>query len=229
MAGIYGDVIEEIDWSVGRILEALKEAGVDENTLVVFTSDNGPWHTFRTHGGTAGLLRGAKGGTFEGGMREPTVFWWPAGIKPGVVRDMATTMDLLPTFCALSATELPDDRVYDGYDLSPLLRGTGKSGRETVFYYRGQQVYAARKGDYKAHFITQLEYGNPTAHPVTRPEVPIENSPTVLETPLLYNVNIDPGERFNIADDHPEIIAEIRALVEAHKASIVPVENQLEK
>lgn len=229
LAGIYGDVIEEIDWSVGQILEALKEAGVAENTLVVFTSDNGPWHTFRTHGGTAGLLRGAKGGTFEGGMREPTVFWWPAGIKPGVVRDMATTMDLLPTFCALSGTELPDDRVYDGYDLSPLLRGTGKSGRETVFYYRGQQVYAVRKGDYKAHFITQLEYGNPTAHPVTRPEVTVENTPTVLDTPLLYNVNVDPGERFNIADAHPEIIAEIRAVMEAHKAGVVPVENQLEK
>lgn len=229
LAGIYGDVIEEIDWSVGRILQGLKEAGVAENTLVVFTSDNGPWHVFRTHGGTAGLLRGAKGGTFEGGMREPTVFWWPAGIQPGVVRDMATTMDLLPTFCALSGTELPDDRVYDGYDLSPLLRGTGKSGRETVFYYRGQQIYAVRKGDYKAHFITQLEYGNPTAHPVTQPPIPLENSPTVLETPLLYNVAVDPGERLNIADDHPEIIAEIRAVMEAHKAGVVPVENQLEK
>lgn len=228
-AGIYGDVIEEIDWSVGQIVEALKAEGVAENTLVVFTSDNGPWHTFRTHGGTAGLLRGAKGGTFEGGMREPTVFWWPAGIQPGVVRDMATTMDLLPTFCALTGTELPKDRVYDGYDISPLLRGTGKSERETVFYYRGQQVYAVRKGDYKAHFITQLEYGNPTAHPVTQPPVLLENSATILETPLLYNVNIDPGERFNIAADHPEIIAEIRAVMEKHKAGIVPVENQLEK
>ncbi|WP_439484298.1 sulfatase family protein [Cyclobacterium plantarum] len=229
LAGIYGDVIEEIDWSVGQILEALKAEGVAENTLVVFTSDNGPWHVFRTHGGTAGPLRGAKGGTFEGGMREPTVFWWPEGIQPGVVRDMATTMDLLPTFCAITGTDLPDDKIYDGYDISPLLRGTGKSERETVFYYRGQQVYAVRKGDYKAHFITQLEYGNPTAHPVTQPPVPLENTATVLETPLLYNVNVDPGERFDIAADHPEIIAEIRAVMEAHKAGIEPVENQLEK
>ncbi|NHE56544.1 sulfatase [Cyclobacterium sp. GBPx2] len=229
LAGIYGDVIEEIDWSVGQILEALKAEGVAENTLVVFTSDNGPWHVFRTHGGTAGPLRGAKGGTFEGGMREPTVFWWPEGIQPGVVRDMATTMDLLPTFCAITGTDLPDDRIYDGYDISPLLRGTGKSERETVFYYRGQQVYAVRKGDYKAHFITQLEYGNPTAHPVTQPPVPLENTATVLETPLLYNVNVDPGERFDIAADHPEIIAEIRAVMETHKAGIEPVENQLEK
>ena len=96
LAGFYGDVIEEIDWSVGRILKTLKEEGVAENTLVVFTSDNGPWHIFKTHGGSAGLLRGAKGGTFEGGMREPTVFWWPGHIKTGVVTDMGTTMDLLP-------------------------------------------------------------------------------------------------------------------------------------
>ncbi|HKJ77998.1 MAG TPA: sulfatase, partial [Prolixibacteraceae bacterium] len=92
MAGIYGDVIEEIDWSVGQILQTLKNEGLAENTLVVFTSDNGPWHIFKTHGGSAGMLQGAKGGTFEGGMREPTVMWWPENIKPGVVMDMATTM-----------------------------------------------------------------------------------------------------------------------------------------
>ncbi len=229
LAGIYGDVIEEIDWSVGQILNALKEEGIAENTLVVFTSDNGPWHTFKTHGGSAGLLRGAKGGTFEGGMREPTIFWWPAQIKPGVVMDMATTMDLLPTFCAISGTDLPGDRVYDGFDISALIKGTGKSERETVFYYRGQKVYAIRKGDYKAHFITQLEYNSPTAHPVTNPPVTLENSATVLDTPLLYNVNADPGERFNIAADHPEIIAEIRKVLVEHSAGIVPVENQLEK
>jgi arylsulfatase A len=229
VGGIYGDVIEEIDWSVGRILETLKEEGLAENTLVVFTSDNGPWHTFKTHGGTAGLLRGAKGGTFEGGMREPTIFWWPGKIKPAVVMDMGTTMDLLPTFCTLSGTELAADRVYDGYDISPLLMGTGKSERETVFYYRGEQIYAIRKGDFKAHFIIQLEYGNPTAHPITNPSIELKNSATILDQPLLYNVNVDPGERFNIADDHPEIIAEIRKVLEKHRAGVVPVENQLEK
>jgi arylsulfatase A len=159
-AGFYGDVIEEIDWSVGQILKTLKEQGVAENTLVVFTSDNGPWHTFRTHGGSAGLLRGAKGGTFEGGMRVPGLFWWPGTLKPGVVMDMATTMDLMPTVCKLANVPLPGDRVYDGYDISPLLLGTGKSPRDAVFYYRGQKVYAVRKGDFKAHFIIQLEYGS---------------------------------------------------------------------
>lgn len=229
LAGIYGDVIEEIDWSVGQILDALKEAGLSENTLVVFTSDNGPWHIFKTHGGSAGLLRGAKGGTFEGGMRVPTIFWWPGKIKPTVVADMGTTMDLMPTFCALSGTKLPEDRIYDGFDITPLLMGNGKSDRETVFYYWDEQVYAVRKGAYKAHFITRLEYGNPTAHPVTDPPIPLENKANILEEPLLYNLNVDPGERFNIAADHPEIIEEIRKILVGHKAGIVPVENQLDK
>jgi len=229
LAGIYGDVVEEIDWSVGQILKTLKEEGIEENTLVVFTSDNGPWHTFKTHGGTAGLLRGAKGGTFEGGMRVPTVFWWPGRIEQGVVMDIATTMDLLPTFCNLSGAKLPDDRVYDGYDISPLIFGTGKSRRDVVFYYRGQKVYAVRKGNYKAHFITQNEYNSQTAHPVTDPPMEITNSPTFHETPLLYNLNVDPSEKFNIADEHPEIIAEIRKVLEEHLAGIVQVENQLEK
>ena len=229
VAGIYGDVIEEIDWSVGEILKTLEEQGIADNTLVVFTSDNGPWHTFKTHGGSAGMLQGAKGGTFEGGMREPTIFWWPGRLKTGPVMEMATTMDLLPTFCSLSSTKLPDDRVYDGYDISPLLFGTGESGRDEVFYYRGQQVYAIRKGDYKAHFITQLEYESRTAHLYTDPEIEIENTATILETPLLYNLSTDPSEKYNIAGEHPDVVAEIREVLERHKKTLVPVENQLEK
>jgi arylsulfatase A-like enzyme len=107
--------------------------------------------------------------------------------------------------------------------------GTGKSERDVVFYYRGQKVYAIRKGDYKAHFIIQNEYGTQTAHPVTEPMLEITNSPTVLEEPLLYNVNIDPSEKFNIAEEHPEVIAEIKKVLEEHMAGIEPVENQLEK
>ena len=228
-AGFYGDVIEEIDWSVGQILKTLKEQGVAENTLVVFTSDNGPWHTFRTHGGTAGLLRGAKGGTFEGGMRVPGLFWWPGSLKPGVVMDMATTMDLMPTVCKLANVSLPGDRVYDGYDISPLLLGTGKSPRDAVFYYRGQQVYAVRKGDFKAHFIVQLEYGSKTAHPITEPGFEATNAPAIQDPPLLYNVSVDPSEKYNVAGDHPEVIADIRKLLEEHLSGVVPVENQLEK
>ncbi|SHF21465.1 Arylsulfatase A [Mariniphaga anaerophila] len=229
LAGIYGDVIEEIDWSVGQILAALKEEGLDENTLVVFTSDNGPWHTYKTHGGTAGLLRGAKGGTFEGGMREPTIFSWPGKLQSGVVMEMGTTMDLLPTFCKLSGTKLPTDRIYDGYDISPLLFGTGEGERDVVFYYRGQKVYAIRKGNYKAHFITQNEYGSQTAHPITNPPTAPTKTPTIHEIPLLYNVNIDPSEKYNIAENHPEIIADIQKTLKDHLSGVEQVENQLEK
>ncbi len=229
LAGFYGDVIEEIDWSVGRILETLEEEGISENTLVIFTSDNGHWHIFDTHGGLGGVLRGAKGGTFEGGMRVPTLIRWPGQIEPGVIMELGTTLDLMPTFCKLADVELPDDRIYDGYDLSPLLFGSGNSVRDIVWYYWGTEVYAVRKGEYKAHFITQLEYGTKTAHFVTKPESDVEIGRTVHDTPLLFNLNIDPSERHNIASDNPEIIEEIRRLKEDHLASVKPVENQLEK
>lgn len=214
-AGIYGDVVEEIDWSVGRILETLKEEKIAEKTFVIFTSDNGPWLTYGTHGGSAGLLRGGKGGTFEGGMREPAILWWPGTIKPGVVTEMATTMDLLPTFCSLAKIPLPNDRTYDGYDISPVIFGTGPNPRDVIIYYRDTEVYAIRKGAYKAHFITQPEYG--------------DNTKTFHNPPLLYNLDIDPSEKFDIAKKHPEIITEIKKILEEHLSTIVPVENQLEK
>ncbi len=214
-AGIYGDVVEEIDWSVGKILETLENAGIDDNTFVVFTSDNGPWLTFKTHGGSAGLLRGGKGGTFEGGMREPTVFWWPGKIKPGVIMEMATTMDLLPTICNLANIKLPDDRIYDGFDISPVIFGNGPNPRDVVIYYRDTEVFAVRKGPYKAHFITQPEYGS--------------SERIIHDPPLLYNLDVDPSEKFDIAQDNPVIIAEIRKVLEEHLSTIIPVENQLEK
>lgn len=215
LRGIYGDVIEELDWSVGQILTALKQNGLDENTLVVFTSDNGPWLIFDEHGGSAGLLSGGKGGTYEGGMREPTVFWWPGKLKPGVVAELGATLDLLPTFCKLANVTLPDDRVYDGYDISPVITGTGKSPRDVVFYYRDTDVFAVRKGEYKAHFFTQSEYGNDER----KPEDP----------PLLYNLNVDPSEKYNIAEQHPEVVDEIKKVLEKHRKTLFPVENQLEK
>ncbi len=216
LRGRYGDVIEELDWSVGQILSALKETGLDKNTLVVFTSDNGPWlYYYEEEGGSAGLLREGKGSTFEGGMREPAIFWWPGTLKPGVVADMATTMDLLPTFCKLARTTLPDDRVYDGYDIYPLLTGTGKSERDVVFYYRGSEIFAIRKGAYKAHFITQ---------PAFNSDVKTPHDP-----PLLFNLNVDPSEKYNIANKHPEIIEEIKKVLKEHQATVVPVESQVDK
>lgn len=215
LGGLYGDVIEELDWSVGQIVEALKKTGKAENTLVVFTSDNGPWLTFRTHGGSAGPLRGGKGGTFEGGLRVPAIFWWPSKISAGVVTDLGTTLDLFPTLSRLSGAKVPSDRVYDGYDLADVLLKKSGSPRNEVFFYRDTDVFAVRKGAYKAHFITQEEYGKPDR--------------TVHETPLLYNLNLDPGEKYDVAAEHPDIIKELRALLEAHQKTVVSVENQLEK
>ena len=183
-AGLYGDTVREIDWSVGQILGTLRELDLCGKTLVIFTSDNGPWAIFDTHGGTAGLLRGAKGDTFEGGMREPTVVWGPGLVSPAVVRDLGSTLDLLPTFCALAGVEPPGDRVLDGDDLSPVLRGEGTSPRDEMIYYRTDRIFAARVGRFKAHFVTQSGYaGDP----------PVEHDP-----PLLYDLETDPWEMRNL-------------------------------
>lgn len=213
--GLFGDVIEEIDAGVGRILDTLKKQGLAENTFVVFTSDNGPWLVFNEHGGSAGLLREGKGCTYEGGMREPTIMWWPGKIAPGVVRDMGATMDLYTTIITLAGGQIPTDRVVDGLDLSPALFGTGQSPRQTMFYYRGVQLYAVRKGPYKAHFITKSGY---------RRDKLVKHDP-----PVLYHLEHDPSEKYNVAKDHPDVIAEILKEVESHRAALVPGEDQLAK
>ncbi|MFB3905075.1 MAG: sulfatase [Acidobacteriota bacterium] len=213
LRGLYGDVVEEIEWNVGRLLDTLRNLGLDKNTLVVFTSDNGPWLTFNQQGGSAGLLRGGKGGTFEGGMREPTIFWQPGTIKPGVIMELGTTMDLLPTIVSMAGGSLPKDRVFDGFDLTPVLKGKGPSPRQAVFFYRGTQLYALRKGPYKAHFIARPEFG--------------AGEPVRHDPPLLYNLEHDPSEKFDIARQHPEVIAEILALAEQHRSTIQPVPDQL--
>jgi arylsulfatase A-like enzyme len=217
LRGIYGDVVEELDWSVGEILATLKKNGLDNNTLVVFTSDNGPWTGFQELGGSAGLLSGGKGngGTFEGGMREPTIFRWPGKLKTGVVMDMATGMDLFPTISKLAGVPLPNDRIYDGYDISPVMFGTGKDPRDVVYYYRDAQLFAIRRGEFKVHFKILPENGH--------------DSFTSKDLPLLFNLNIDPSEKQNIAAKHPEIIKEIIEIQKQHQATLVPVENQLEK
>lgn len=143
--GLYGDVIEEIDWSVGQIMETLKAEGLAENTCVFFSSDNGPWLIFDQHGGTAGLLKDGKGCTWEGGMREPGIAWWPGKIAAGKVSlELASTMDLYTTFISLAGGKIPADRVVDGVDISPVLFGSGPSPRETMFFYRGTELMAVR-------------------------------------------------------------------------------------
>ena len=212
--GLYGDVLKEIDHGVGQIRATLEELGIAENTMIVFTSDNGPWLPFKTHGGSAGLLRAGKGTTFEGGMREPAIFWSPGNIKPKVVKGLGSTLDLFTTFSAIANVPVPNDRVIDGVDLSKTLFEGAESPRNSVLFYRGNEVYAARLGEYKAHFITQGEYGQ-------------FGKREEHETPLLYNLSHDPSEQYDIATDHPEVIREIEAMVEAHRQNLVVGEDQL--
>ena len=213
--GIYGDVIEEIDWSVGQVLSALEREGVDENTLVVFTSDNGPWLIFNEHGGSAGPLREGKGSTWEGGMREPAIFHWPGTVPPGVVRDIGSTLDLLPTVASLVGVALPAGRVYDGYDLSPTLLQGKPSPRDEMLYYRGGELFAIRSGPWKAHFWTQTGYTEP--------------APKQRDPPLLFHLEEDPGERFDRAAEHPDVVERLTMLARELDSRLERGENQLVK
>jgi arylsulfatase A len=215
LRGLYGDVIEELDGSVGQVLDALRDTGLAENTLVIFTSDNGPWLTFDQQGGSAGLLRGGKGSTWEGGMREPTIAWWPGKIEPGSVSaEVAGTTDLFATFCNLAGAEFPDDREMDSHDLTPVLLGEGKSDREAYFYYRGFELMAARVGPWKAHFLTQDGYGQP--------------QPERHEPPVLYHLEHDPSEKYDVAKEHPDVIEHIQAIAEKHRQGMKAAPSQLE-
>jgi len=212
-AGFYGDVIEELDWSVGRVLDTVRAQGLAERTLVLFSSDNGPWLIFNHHGGSAGPLREGKGSTWEGGMRVPGIFWWPGRIPAGVVqREVAATLDVLPTFAKLAGAPLPTVTL-DGVDISPLLFNTGRVERDAFFYYRGDVLFAARMGEWKAHFITRSGYG---------PDQPETHDP-----PLLFHLGEDLGERFNRAAEHPEVLERIARAVQRHRDTLQPVRSQL--
>jgi arylsulfatase A-like enzyme len=213
--GLYGDVVEELDWSVGQILQTLKDLKIDKQTLVIFTSDNGPWTREKQEGGSAGLLFEGKGSTYEGGMRVPAIFWWPGTIKPLQTSSaLATTMDLYPTILKLAGVPMPDNVVLDGVDIYPLLTKTNESVRDAVYYYARHKLYAIRKGPWKAHFITKPSY--------TKVD-PVEH-----EIPLLFNIENDPSEKYNVNAEHPDIIAEIMELRKKHESTLVSVPSQLD-
>ena len=157
--GRFGDWVEEVDWSVGRVLDTLRELGLAENTLVMFSSDNGPWLVKGADGGTAGPLRGGKGSTWEGGVREPTLAWWPGKIAPGSVCDaIAGNIDFLPTFVKLAGGTVPADNKIDGKDIAPLLLGQTKdSPHEARYYYAGYKLAAVRVGPWKMAIVPQSE------------------------------------------------------------------------
>ena len=201
--GLYGDVIEEIDWSVGQILDTLRETGLANNTVVVFTSDNGPWLLFETHGGSAGPLRAGKGTNFEGGQRVPTVFWGPGLVQPGVVDGLGSTIDLMATFATLAEVDSPSNRKMDGYDLSATLLANRPSPRREFFYWNRGLLHAARLGPWKLHFIQRepVHYGRIAT----------------MESPELYHLEYDISEAYDVADPHPELVRRLTVLADQHR------------
>ncbi|GDY19220.1 hypothetical protein LBMAG56_05650 [Verrucomicrobiota bacterium] len=209
--GRFGDWVEEVDWSVGRVLDTLRELKLAERTLVIFTSDNGPWLVKGADGGSAGPLRGGKGSTWEGGVREPTLAWWPGKIAPGSVCDaVAGTIDLLPTAVALAGGTVPAQPVIDGRDLSPLLFGkTKESQREAHYYFAGYNLQAVRQGPWKLALAPQPEtMGKGTSTDASG------------KAPRLYNLDTEIGEKTNVAAQHPAIVAKLQALAEKMAAEI---------
>jgi arylsulfatase A-like enzyme len=201
-AGLYGDVIADLDRNVGVILDALDRGGHAHDTLVVLTSDNGPWFQ-----GSPGGVRGRKGGIFEGGMRVPFLARWPGRIEAGTRSDVpATLVDLLPTLLALAGVPLPADRVTDGVDLAPLLlRGEAPAPRP-ILYYAGGTLWALREGPFKAHRRHGVEL-------MPMPQATLR--PTLAKGPWLFDLSRDPDESYDLSMRHPERLAQLLARMDA--------------
>ena len=211
--GLYADTVEELDWSVGEVLGALHDLGLSEETLVVFTSDNGPtrgggrWGS-RSAGGSAGGLRGHKGTTFEGGMREPGIFWWPGKIAGGrETGELASVLDLLPTMAALAGADIPGDRVIDGRSIADLLLGrTEALPREPFFYYFGMQLQAIRLGRWKLFLRRSAPHEMPASLWYLQNPALYERHHRMRDDPELYDLAADRAESRNLAAERPEIV-----------------------
>lgn len=217
--GLFGDVIMEIDWSVGQVLDALKRSGVDQQTLVVFTSDNGPWLAYGDHAGSATPLREGKATTWEGGQREPTIMRWPGKIAAGsVCREMCGTIDLLPTIARLIGAELPQDRAIDGKDISGLMLGdaAAKSPHEALYFYWGKGLHAVRSGQWKLCF--PHKYRSLKSEPGSggKPGPLVEKESKL----ALYDLETDVAEQKNVIDQHADVAARLEKLAEQARAEL---------
>ncbi len=204
--GLYGDVIEELDASTGVILDTLKDQKLDDQTLVIYTSDNGPWHIKGEDGGSATPLRAGKGTTYEGGMREPCIMRYPGVIPAGsVCHEVASVIDFLPTFAHLAEAPLSADRVIDGKDMSALMRGEapGTPLHEAFYYFADAHLNAVRSGKWKLKLETTLQeetkYGK-----IDNPETKISMK--------LYNLEVDPGEQKSVLENHPDVVERLSKL-----------------
>ncbi len=206
--GLYTDVIEEIDWSVGKVLAKLEEQGILDNTLVVFSSDNGPWLVMREMGGSAGMLREGKQFTFEGGQRVPTLAMWPAVIPSGSeYKDMGLMMDWFPTFAEIAGAELPTDRDYDGESILPVLKGEVTQKSREFLYYDLAILEGYRNGDWKLKLPYKGFRGARWKQGLAPHDI------------YLFNLKSDPGEQVNLALEEPEKLAEMLKLMELFVAS----------
>lgn len=210
--GLYGDTVEEMDASCGEIFAALEQLGIARDTLVLFTSDNGPWLGKKLEGGSAGPFKDGKVSTWEGGFRVPFIARWPGRIPAGVSTPaFATAMDLLPTFAELAGGRVPRDRELDGVDIAPVLLRQAAGREPLMYYYFNDEAWAVRKGAWKLHLktISPAQIAGWGNWPVT------EHTP-----PLLFNVEHDPGENHNLAAAHPEIVRDLQGMLRHHAGSV---------
>jgi arylsulfatase len=220
--GLYGDVIAEIDWSVGQVLAELKKHGLEQNTLVIFTSDNGPWLGYGNHAGTRGTLREGKGTVFEGGVRVPCVARWPGKIPAGSVQaEPVMTIDVFPTLAKLIGAELPKLPI-DGKDVWPLFAAEkgAKCPHEAYFHYYGtNELQAVRSGKWKLifpHTATQMLEGRPPG----ADGKPGGYKKVAFDKPMLFDLDADLGETKNVADSHPDVMKRLNALADAMRAEL---------
>ncbi|HND56465.1 MAG TPA: sulfatase, partial [Pirellulaceae bacterium] len=209
--GLFGDVISELDWSVGQILETLRKTGVDDNTLVLFTSDNGPWLSYGDHAGNAGPLREGKGTTWEGGTRVPALARWPGRVPAGRTCDeFCSTLDVLPTLVKLAGGATPTDRVIDGHDAWPLWSGVAgaKSPYEVFYYYWEYRLEAIRSGPWKLHFPHDYRSLKGDAGTGGQPG-PYVQKKTERQ---LFNLAADIGEQVDRSAENPEVVARLEQL-----------------
>ena len=220
-AGMYGDVIQELDWSVGEILAALKKHGLDERTLVVFTSDNGPWLSYGEHAGSAGPLREGKGTSWEGGIRVPCLMHWPGHIAPGTeCKEMAGTFDLLPTIAALTGASLPANKL-DGKDISALLTGgpDARTPHEALFIrYAGNELQTVISPQWK--LLLPHSYRTLGEQPKAKDGIPAQYRMVKLAKPELYNMATDPAESKDVSAQFPGVVEKMLALAAENRAAL---------
>ena len=211
--GLYADVITEIDYSVGRVLRSLEENGLTENTIVVFTSDNGPWLSYGNHSGSSGIYREGKGTTWEGGVRVPSIIKFPNKLKSRVIDEPVMAIDWMPTFAELTNSKLSANKI-DGKNIWPLLTGEISSSphEELYFYYRVNELHSIRMNDWKIHFTRT--YRSLNGRPGGIDGIPVKYDMNVIEQNELYNLKNDPRELYNVYNEFPEIAKKMEELGE---------------